>query len=852
MFLFVGPTGTGKTEIAKSLAEFLFGSADRLVRLDMSEYQTPEAFDRLLSDTSAESRAPHSSPRSGGPFAVVLLDEFEKAAQPVLDLFLQVFDDGRLTDLQGRVVDFRRSVIVLTSNIGSPIAQGSRSVSTPTGPVPSAGIERAVRSSFRPGHQPARPSRRFSPFERSAMRALLDKSSPTRLQDAAFAGALGGRGGRVRIHVPHRQGLQSRARRPPLKRAVERHLLAPLAAAIVEQSVPDGDQFLFVTAPAGERIEVTFVDPDAETDVEEDDESSALDLPTLARAARGDGASVRAVLVALERVTTAVNAAQTQKGHALSAISEPGFWERDDLFELLEEAEYLDRLQAASRTAERLGGRLQRSVRADGRANAELLRLLAGRLYVLDQALVGLESNAPREVFVHLRSFGSARNEDGDSEEFAAMLEQMFVGWADRCGMHVDRLDADGAHLLAVSGLRMRRDPSQESGVHVLEHVESWTSTAVLSPIVTRCRSWSWRVPLRVARESNAEDRSERFAATLYDDGGTEHRSFVATVPGRLPLVRDGVRGYRTRAARARARRRLRPLLAGADALLVVAGVALSILAARLAGRAVALAALLVRRTAILPLAAKLVDLAALALDPLGPLEEPHDTVAPPGREAGECKVVAREGLGDDTRSRECDHGGAQRPQRGDVLTVLQRAGTPRRSVPTPSTVSVVSVSVVWVVCVSVVVVLEPAAGGSPRAARRRPRSGSSRTESSCDEERSDEERHDPDPRHPARAMDDAVDRHGGHDDRRAASLICLERLAQAGDQLARPWRAGSAVLGEGLPEHVVDERRERRIERDRARHLRVQVRERLRRGGVAGERALRPSGSSNATTPSA
>ena len=60
------------------------------------------------------------------PFAVVLLDEFEKAAPQVLDLFLQVFDDGRLTDLQGRVVDFRRSVIVLTSNIGSPLARGSR------------------------------------------------------------------------------------------------------------------------------------------------------------------------------------------------------------------------------------------------------------------------------------------------------------------------------------------------------------------------------------------------------------------------------------------------------------------------------------------------------------------------------------------------------------------------------------------------------------------------------------------------------------------------------------------------------------------------------------------------------
>ena len=101
VFLFVGPTGTGKTEIAKAFSEFLFGSPDRLVRLDMSEYQTPESLERLLGDSSrGENASPLISAVRKQPFTVLLLDEFEKAHENVWDVFLQVFDDGRLTDRQ--------------------------------------------------------------------------------------------------------------------------------------------------------------------------------------------------------------------------------------------------------------------------------------------------------------------------------------------------------------------------------------------------------------------------------------------------------------------------------------------------------------------------------------------------------------------------------------------------------------------------------------------------------------------------------------------------------------------------------------------------------------------------------
>ncbi len=547
VFLFVGPTGTGKTEIAKALAEFLFGSADRLIRLDMSEYQTPEAFDRLLSDTATDAHgaALISSVRKD-PFAVILLDEFEKAAQPVLDLFLQVFDDGRLTDLQGRVVDFRRCVIVLTSNTGSPLARGpSVGFEPPERSFSSARIERAVRASFRPEFL-NRLDRIvvFRPFERSAMRALLDKE----LTDALARRGLRGRPWAVEVDDSAYDFLIDKGFSPelgarPLKRAVEQHLLAPLAAAIVEQSVPGGDQFLFVTAIGGERIGVTFVDPDVEPGAEDAGDAGALDLRAIVRSPRGDEASVTFVLTELERVAEAVEAEQGRKGHTLSVISEPGFWERVDRFALLGEAEYLDRLQAATRTAERLAVRLRRSVRDDGRANPKLVGLLAGRLYVLDRALAGIAASAPTDVFVHLRASGPHRDTRPETEPFAALLVEMYEGWAARCGMQAQRLDApENEHLLAISGLGCGEILAAEAGLHVLEQVDEERDGAKVGD--------REQVRVLVLPRPEGPEAGAGSLARLARHAIVETATSTVVVrryrPGRAPLVRDGVRGYRT------------------------------------------------------------------------------------------------------------------------------------------------------------------------------------------------------------------------------------------------------------------------------------------------------------------
>ena len=218
VFLFVGPTGTGKTEIAKAFSAFVFGSEDRLVRLDMSEYQTPESLDRLLGDanTPQQQAAPLIAQVRKQPFSVLLLDEFEKAHPQIWDIFLQVFDDGRLTDRNGRTVDLRHCVIILTSNLGSAI---------PTGPgvgfVGSVGrVRRRVRAQVRrpllPARvpEPARPRRRLPPARprgdaRPAREGAQRRARAPRLPDAA----VGGRVGRGCGRLPDREGLQRRVRR---------------------------------------------------------------------------------------------------------------------------------------------------------------------------------------------------------------------------------------------------------------------------------------------------------------------------------------------------------------------------------------------------------------------------------------------------------------------------------------------------------------------------------------------------------------------------------------------------------------------------------------------------------------
>jgi len=257
-FLFLGPTGVGKTELCKALAEFLFDSPDAMVRIDMSEFMEKHAVSRLIGAPPG-----YVGYEEGGylteavrrrPYSVILLDEVEKAHPDVFNILLQVLDDGRLTDGQGRTVDFRNTVIVMTSNLGSHQIQELSGDDSPEAYIQmKAAVMGVVQAHFRPEFiNRLDDIVVFHPLDKQQIKQIA------RIQLKGLEKRLGERGIRIELSDKAYELLGNVGFDPvygarPLKRAIQQQIENPLASAILAGDFAGGDT-VHVDAEGGKLV----------------------------------------------------------------------------------------------------------------------------------------------------------------------------------------------------------------------------------------------------------------------------------------------------------------------------------------------------------------------------------------------------------------------------------------------------------------------------------------------------------------------------------------------------------------------------------------------------------------------
>jgi ATP-dependent Clp protease ATP-binding subunit ClpB len=253
-FIFLGPTGVGKTELARALAEFLFDNEQAMIRIDMSEYQEKHTVSRLIGAPPGyvgyEESGQLTEAVRRRPYSVVLFDEIEKAHAEVLNVLLQVLDDGRLTDGKGRTVDFKNTVVIMTSNLGSQYLAERAQRSTRE---LDEGTRRMVTDALREHFRPEFLNRIdeiifFHPLGRDDLKEIVD------IQLRGVSRRLGERKIGIELTDAARDLLVTEGYDPaygarPLKRTIQRRLLDPLALRVLQGEFTDGDLVLIDAGP---------------------------------------------------------------------------------------------------------------------------------------------------------------------------------------------------------------------------------------------------------------------------------------------------------------------------------------------------------------------------------------------------------------------------------------------------------------------------------------------------------------------------------------------------------------------------------------------------------------------------
>jgi ATP-dependent Clp protease ATP-binding subunit ClpA len=498
-FLFVGPTGVGKTALTMAMAEYLFGSRDRLVRLDMAEYGTADAVQRLAGTTWRRDQEGELTRRvREQPFCVVLLDEIEKAHWSALDALLSVTGEGRLTDAAGRTADFRNAIIVMTSNLGA-----AREGSAGLGFL--AADEHLAPDRVRQ-HYVEEAERFFRPefFNRLDRIVVFHPLHPETVRRIARreVGRLLLREGIVRrqllvevddaaVEALTRRGFHPRYGARPLQREVERMVIHPLARLLVEQSPRAGD-LVHVHVEGDEiRVELRPVAVPAP--------SPPRVRQPAERAAPADATLTRALAMAVQ-VVDAVRAeaegafARQLRGDLSGLVdrtNQPDFWDdagaarttMSRIYQLQRVLDDLGALQERSVGLAELARRMRaardrqrvpelRQALADVEARLELLRLELG-----GAATGGIVSSALVRV--------TALGPDGD--RWAEDVLEMYAAWGDRTTREVARSRRGEPASVRISGLASFELLVAESGLH--RRVAADGTAAVVRVTVTRARS---------------------------------------------------------------------------------------------------------------------------------------------------------------------------------------------------------------------------------------------------------------------------------------------------------------------------------------------------------------------------
>lgn len=530
VLLFVGPTGVGKTELSRALAELLFGDPQRLQRFDMSEYASYESYERLIGGAKNPGTLTEAVRRE--PFSVILLDEIEKAHVNVFDLCLQIFDAGRLTDSSGRAVSFRKSIVIMTSNLGAKIQTDAGIGFDGKLPPPpgSDEIQRAIGQFFRPEF-----------LGRVDHIVRFDALSPEtadliarrEVQRVLKRGGLARRGvsvdvdGGVYAHLL-RKGYSPALGARPLKRTVESLLLMPIARLLAAgKSCPGA--CIQLRVEAGE-IRATLVKPDAEDPLGAEVQVTPRLQEVLERAA-----DLRGRCEDLDLRRSAM----------LAKTNEPGFW--DDATGASATLDAMHRLESLLEDVERLEGELE--VTASNKNPKRALRFLNQHVAVCRRLERLFDAPSLGDTYVRLTGVHPSEQELAGVERLA----RMYTAWARRQGMDCRVLDdrpptadSEDTVTLLIEGTGAHALLTPESGLHKLRHQlsETESQTALVRvDVLPVPDGFKGTLSNEIEIDSRSlRDVPGRLVTSLTSDIHLVHRPTLTSLRARSPLSAEEAR----------------------------------------------------------------------------------------------------------------------------------------------------------------------------------------------------------------------------------------------------------------------------------------------------------------------